>query len=341
MLATSRLAAHAGRVPARLIALLLSLTLGAGCAARTPAPSPWEPWQGPLGRDHPLAGRIVEVATGRTLAPDALVARLAHARFVLLGERHDSADHHRLQAWIVGALVGSGVRPAVAFEQFAADRQQAIDGHLATRPRDASGLGTAVAWHASGWPDWSLYQPIADAAVSAGLPIVAADISRQVLQAVRQGGIAALDEATRGRLGLDRPLDAKLREGLKRDIVEGHCGHVSERAVERMIEIQRTRDAWMADVLATPGGAAVLIAGSGHARADHGVPAHLAWRAPEGAALSVGLVEVAAGVEAWPAYAARFGSAALPFDYVWFTARVDDIDPCEKFRRSLQQLRGR
>lgn len=328
------------RVPARLTALLL-LLLGAGCAARAPAPSPWEPWRSPLGRDHPLAGRIVEVATGRALDPATLIARLARARFVLLGERHDSVDHHRLQAWIVRGLAASGVRPAVAFEQFAADRQPAIDGHLATRPRDASGLGTAVAWHASGWPDWSLYQPIADVAVEAGLPIVTADVSRQILQTVRHGGIAALDDATRARLGLDRPLDPRLREGLKRDIVEGHCGHVSARAIDRMVEIQRTRDAWMADALAARGGAAVLIAGSGHVRADHGVPPHLAWRAPEGPALSVGLVEVIAGVDAWPAYGARFGVATLPFDYVWFTARVDDVDPCEKFRRSLEQLRGR
>lgn len=317
------------------------MLLAAACTARAPAPSPWEPWQGALGRDHPLAGRIVEVSTGNAIDPAVLVTRLARTRFVMLGERHDSADHHRIQAWIIQGLVTSGARPAVAFEQFAADRQAAIDQHLATRPRDASGLGAVVAWHAAGWPDWSFYQPIADAAMEGGLPIVAADLSHSALQTVRHGGIAALEPALRARLGLDRPLDPRLGEGLRRDIVDGHCGHVSERAIPRMIDIQRTRDAWMADVLATGGGAAVLIAGSGHARADHGVPAHLAWRAPESRTLSVGLVEVVTGTEAWPAYAARFGAPTLPFDYVWFTARVDDVDPCEKFRRSLEQLRGR
>ncbi len=29
----------------------------------------------------------------------------------------------------------------------------------------------------------------------------------------------------------------------------------------------------------------------------------------------------------------------FPFDYVWFTPRVDDLDPCEKFEKQLEGLR--
>ena len=32
--------------------------------------------------------------------------------FVMLGENHENEDHHRLQAWIVAALIGEGRRPA-------------------------------------------------------------------------------------------------------------------------------------------------------------------------------------------------------------------------------------
>ena len=31
----------------------------------------------------------------------------------------------------------------------------------------------------------------------------------------------------------------------------------------------------------------------------------------------------------------------LPFDYVWFTPRVDDEDPCEKFKSQFEQLKKR
>src|SRR3546814_15978490 len=73
---------------------------------------------------------------------------------------------------------------------------------------------------------------------------------------------------------------------------------------------------------------AVLIAGSGHVREDRAVPWHLGGRGG-GDALTLALVEVAAG-----SLAAR-DSAAFDrtlFDFVWFTPRVDEDDPCEPLR---------
>ncbi|MCB1801471.1 MAG: hypothetical protein KDI82_07280 [Gammaproteobacteria bacterium] len=34
-----------------------------------------------------------------------------------------------------------------------------------------------------------------------------------------------------------------------------------------------------------------------------------------------------------PEYRQWFGTERLPFDYVWFTPRVDDEAPCERLRR--------
>jgi hypothetical protein len=47
---------------------------------------------------------------------------------------------------------------------------------------------------------------------------------------------------------------------------------------------------------------------------------------------------VDAGAPAPADYAARF-DGTLPFDYVWFTPRADDTDPCEKFKKSLENLK--
>jgi hypothetical protein len=35
------------------------------------------------------------------------------------------------------------------------------------------------------------------------------------------------------------------------------------------------------------------------------------------------------------------GAVGAPFDYVWFTPRVDLVDPCERFREQLRQMRSR
>src|SRR5215475_6430614 len=77
-----------------------------------------ELWQAPLGQDHPVVGRIWDTAAGEFIDRDALVDRLRRGRFVLLGEKHDNPDHHRLQTWLLRALVVAGRRPAVGFEMF-------------------------------------------------------------------------------------------------------------------------------------------------------------------------------------------------------------------------------
>lgn len=61
--------------------------------------------------------------------------------------------------------------------------------------------------------------------------------------------------------------------------------------------------------------------------------------APRRTIASVGLMEVADELARPQAYAARFGGL-LPYDYVWFTPRADDEDPCRKFEKQLRRLRG-
>ncbi len=93
--------------------------------------------------------------------------------------------------------------------------------------------------------------------------------------------------------------------------------------------------------VAAAGGAdgAVLITGGGHARTDRGVPMHLAWMAPGRTVAALAMIEVAGGENTAETYARRYGAKRLPFDFVWFTARHDVGDPCEKFREQMQKLR--
>jgi len=292
------------------------------------AAPPVTEWQSPLARDHPLAGVIWDVAARAPVAPEALVNRLAARRFVLLGEKHDNADHHRLQAWVLERLIAAGRKPAVAFEMFRADQSEAIARHLAHAPRDAAGLGDAVEWRRSGWPPWALYAPIADAALRAGLPIVAANLSESTTAALRRGGATGVEAAEAQRLGLDRGLPNDARERLVDIIREGHCGHLPERSVGSFVVVQQARDGHMAAALRDAGAdGGVLIAGAGHVRRDFGVPRLL----PPGDVASLAFLEVTPGTTTPP--------GGMPFDYVWYTPRVDDRDPCERFRKSLEQMR--
>ena len=297
----------------------LALVL-AGCQASGPASD----------APHPLAGRIHQTAGDRFVDQAALIADLAAADFVLLGERHGNPDHHRLQASLTGALQAASARPrVVAFEMIPADRQLPLVEHLQAHPGDAAGLGAAVGWAALGWPDWALYRPIAEAALASGAELVAADLSQSQKRAVFQDGPQVLQAAMVRRTGLDRQLPEPLATSLAQELRDAHCGEVPEPVVEGMFRVQRARDAMMADRLATVGRRAggVLIAGNGHVRNDRGVPWYLARMRPDARILSVGLLEVLDGVDSVP--------VDLPFDYVWFTPRAGAGEPCG----DLEQLR--
>ena len=115
----------------------------------------------------------------------------------------------------------------------------------------------------------------------------------------------------------------------------------SDLLVPGMVVAQRARDAHMAErLVAGQRDGAVLIAGAGHARTDRGVPRVLASLAPDASVVAVAFVEVADAWTAPPDYATRFGAARLPFDFVWFTARVDNADPCARFREPAPARRA-
>ena len=73
------------------------------------APSaPGGPWLTTLLAEHPLVGKVWDPAEGALVDPKSVIERALAVRFVLLGEKHDNPDHHRLQADLVRALADRG-----------------------------------------------------------------------------------------------------------------------------------------------------------------------------------------------------------------------------------------
>ena len=117
-----------------------------------------------------------QAATRLPATPDALAEAMRGSRVVLLGEVHDNAAQHALRAQALRAIVQSGARPAIAFEQFDASAQAAIDQARRERPRDVDYL-VAQARGAAGW-NWAMYKPFIALALEYDLPIVAANLAR-------------------------------------------------------------------------------------------------------------------------------------------------------------------
>lgn len=289
-------------------------------------------WQTKLDADHPLVGRIWSVREGRFVEERQALGGL-HG-YVLLGEKHDNPDHHALQARVLRSMIDGGRKPVVAFEMFDVDAQSAIDTSRREHPRDAAAIARAVSWEKSGWPPWDQYAPIAQLALDAGLPLVATGLPRSRMRALMKpagddgGAPEPIDEGT--------PLDAGQEASLREELRESHCGHLPEAHIGAMIRFQRARDASMAQALigalnAMHADDGVLIAGTGHTRRDRGAGRDLSVRDPKRAVTSIAFAEVEAAKREPPAYASRWNATSLPFDFVWFTPRATDEDPCAAF----------
>jgi uncharacterized iron-regulated protein len=267
---------------------LIAAALLAGCA-HSPAP-----------------GDIWDARAGQFVAADDVYSRAARAAHVILGETHDNAEQHRLQLAALEHLPGPR---ALAMEQFDSEYQAAIDA-AQSRGADAEAIATAGHFDRKGW-NWPLYRPLVEFAVQHRWPLIAANLSRtDALRIVRDPASAGLPPAP------------EVSKALEHDIAESHCGHRPEpKLLAGMVEAQRARDARMAAALK---GRTVLIAGSGHARRDRGVPLYL----PGADIVSIGFVEIDADKKAPSDYLTDLFTPAS-FDYVWFTARAKREDPCK------------
>lgn len=327
---------------AALVAVTLSLLACGG--ARTKEPAPWPltgcvvdaraprakslpiVWTTKLGADHPLVGVVWDVTNARPVERGEMLRQLESADFVLLGEKHDNPDHHRLQAAELQAAARVDDKPRVVWELL---------------PKNQAD-----------WPAWEDYAPIHDAAVTLGLGMEGTSLSRAEVHALVRD-----PDRLRAELASAPALPDAALVSLDEELKADHCGHLPAKMVAAMELAQRLKDATMASRMsASP--RAVLIAGNGHVRTDRGVPFYLRAAGARGASgasgasgmstkpgapgtpsplrakiVSVAHLEVESSMTRPEAYAAVLHAEKLPFDYVIFTPRATDEDPCEAFKK--------
>jgi len=299
-------------------------------------------WKSPNDVDHPYVGRIWSNQESATVSWDAFLQDLATKQTILLGEKHDNADHHDLQAAILVGLSETGRRPTVVIEMVNRSDEKRLARLAASGEANADEVRELLAWDSSGWPEWSLYRPIFVAALMNRLPMLGAHVPRESAKEIAGRGlkaVAAFDPKLVQRHGLSHPLEPKLRAGLEDVLFESHCRVMPRHHLGGMLVIQRVRDAHMAARLeevpqGSPDGA-VLIAGSGHVRNDWAVPRYLKRHGRS--STSVAFVEVASAKKDGVQNAMLTDSElqALPYDYVILTPSPDREDFCAELKKRL------
>jgi uncharacterized iron-regulated protein len=309
----------------RLLLLVILFSGQASCSSVS-----LHDWQSPYGQEHPLAGTVWRVEGGQrmNIYLEELQYSDLHAPWMLIGEVHDNADHHRIQRKLIESQIRAGHYPALVFEQFDQEQQPLIDEYLG---KDLTTLEMKSEFQARGW-EWSYYKPLLELAVTYKLPVYAGNLSRQQLKQMRM----AAPSKTLGKW-LEPPLATEVLETLEEDILSSHCDMIDEDQAAQMASGQRLRDAGLAQTMTRARQPAVLIAGNGHVRRDYGVGGLLEqrqWRS----VLSIGLIEVQPGKDRLEDYDGFYSQGERVFDIVMFTPRARDEDPCITFKKQLQEM---
>lgn len=294
-------------------------------------------WQSTLHQGNQLVGKIWSRSKNGFITPQDLLDDLKTARFILLGEIHDNPDHHWLQAKIIAALTSEDHKPAIVMEMIRVDQMRRFNSYMAENNPKAQFLGNALQWEQNGWPTWSMYQPIGEQIVGNGLEVYPGHPSRMTINHLIKSDLAILPEEAREVFRLTTPLPKPLKDDLAEEIRVAHCNRLPENVIPPMTEVQRFRDAWMADVMIQAseddqGNArkAILIAGSGHTRDDRGAPWYLREREGPGKSRTVQFIEAGKDAAAIKDIAQLTPDGTLSADYFWVTPAPTRGDPCDK-----------
>ena len=184
---------------------------------------------------------------GDRLAWNDLVARSLEVDVVVIGEEHDDANAHALQAALVADLLAIDDRSAVSLEMLERNEQADVDAWLADEIDTATLVDRTGSESWRGWDDY--YQPVLDAAKSSGVPVIAANAPRSYVRRARLEGydvLRALPEDELLLFDLPETLDQGPYWERFRDLMREYRGdEVDVEDIRRTFSSQMVWDATM------------------------------------------------------------------------------------------------
>jgi uncharacterized iron-regulated protein len=166
---------------------LLAGLLWLAQAAQAPPPGPPSP---PLPVYVPE--RVYDTRKQAFTDLESMLADVAKADIVFVGEQHDDPNTHRLEAAILDGLRRRGVAVTLSLEMFERDTQADVDGYLAGKVPEEEFLKISRPW-----PRYSTdYRALVEIAKAQGWPVVASNVPRRIASSVAKTGLTALETLT-------------------------------------------------------------------------------------------------------------------------------------------------
>jgi len=223
---------------------------------------------------------------GDRLAARDVLSRAARASVVLLGESHDSAEHHRWQLQTIAAL--HALRPdlVLGFEAFPRRVQPALDRWVAGELSEKEFLAQTD-WRSVWRVDAALYLPLFHFARMQRIPMLALNVEQSLIREITRKGYDAVPAERHEGVGRPAPASEAYVDWLlpvwgEHERPGGKPAKLErdDPDFRRFVESQTTWDRAMAEALAAaarrPGAPLVIgIMGTGHVAHGYGVPHQL------------------------------------------------------------------
>lgn len=233
---------------------------------------------------------FVDGRTGKAMTYDDVLARARTADFVLAGEQHDQAAHHRLQQRLAESLAADGGL-AIGLEMVPWHLQDPLDRY--TRGDiDVDAMFAALDWENTWGHDADLYRGIFERGRAGSARFVALNAPRDLVRAVARKGVDGLDDEERSQLP-ELDLSDEVHRGSIEQFFRQHHPPTgsSGDSFDRFYAAQVLWDESMADrsVRAFEGDArrVLVLAGVGHVAGYRGIPQRILRRVPDARVLTV------------------------------------------------------
>lgn len=310
----------------------------------------------PVPPEDPLVGKILETRT-RSLIPfsDLMDSLMGH-EVIYLSEKHDNPMHHAIQNRIIQTLVEAGTSPALGFEFFAIHETPVLlsfvdSGGYPHNEKMAAmieaDLRRLLNWDRQSDQMWGYYFDLLTLARNHGLTAAGLDLPGPLKRRITRKGLSGITAIEKDQIfstGFENPVYAGHMKAVFKAV---HCGMGDDVMMDRLYDTWIARNDTMARSITrladTAGGPVVVIMGSGHTEYGLGVIDRAASLNPALSQVNLALTEVhpqPTGIDTYvsPLDLKGFGPVP-PADYIWFTHRVSDEDPCQAFKKSLHRMK--
>jgi uncharacterized iron-regulated protein len=133
----------------------------------------------------------VEISTLKTLSE--VMERVGGRKIVYVGESHDQSSHHVMELEVIKDLHRKGKKVAIGMEMFQRPFQGVLDDYIEGRIDERAFLKGTQYFKRWGF-DYNFYRPILLFARSERVPVVALNMTQEIVDKVFRGGLDSLSE---------------------------------------------------------------------------------------------------------------------------------------------------